>query len=127
MTTTGSSVLRELRVSSELAGCPIVALAPHPSGHRLLVLARGAKPASAAGMAAAAAGTSWGAAAGSGSSAIALLVALDTKLLLVARRYAGVTCSSAPLKISISPGVCVSVNSQNTCTHAPAATACFVR
>lgn len=32
------------------------------------------------------------------------LVALDAKLLLVARRFTGIRCSNAPIKFALSPG-----------------------
>lgn len=32
------------------------------------------------------------------------LVALDAKLLLVARRFSGIRCSNAPIKFALSPG-----------------------
>jgi hypothetical protein len=33
------------------------------------------------------------------------LVALDAKLLLVARRFTGIRCSNAPIKFAVSPGM----------------------
>eukprot|EP00775_Hariotina_reticulata_P007429 gene7429-7638_t len=72
----GAQLLKRLRSSSELAGCPLVSLAFHPGGHHLLALSK---------------------------SKSCQLVALDAKLLLVARRFVGVRCSSAPIKAGISP------------------------
>jgi hypothetical protein len=78
----GFQLLKKLRSSNELAGCPVVSLAVHPGGHHLVALSQ---------------------------SRSCQLVAVDAKLLLVARRFAGVKCSGAPIKAGISPGVCVCV------------------
>lgn len=39
-TCTGAQLMRKLRVSQELAGCPIMSLTCHPGGHHLIALAR---------------------------------------------------------------------------------------
>lgn len=44
------------------------------------------------------------------------LVALDAKLLLVARRFTGTRCSNAPIKFAVSPGVRRATPSSALCT-----------
>ncbi|KAF8056726.1 tbccd1 [Scenedesmus sp. PABB004] len=81
----GQELLKALRVSADLAGGSVVALALHPGGHQLLALTKAGRAAAPGGRA--------------GCSEVAVL---DLKLLLAARRLPGVRCS-APCKLAVSP------------------------
>ncbi len=69
--------IKKLRSSDDVAGAPIAQLLLHPGAHHLLVLTKRHR-----------------------------LVALDVKMLVVARTFREVRCSSHPLKAAISPGGC---------------------